>query len=460
MKKRPGVPDYLQEAQEDRDPLLNYWGYKKAYYYAPKSAYCGGDDAVREFKELVRALHANGMELIMQFYFPEEVNPMEIPELLRFWVLEYHVDGFHLIGTGLPAEWIAMDGALADTKLWYTSFDTDTPGEICGGADGRNLATYTDDYLYTMRRFLKGDEGVLEGALYHMRHIPEKAGRVHYFTNYASFTLMDMVSYDYKHNEANGEENRDGNDYNCSWNCGEEGVSRSRKVKRLRLRQLKNAMCMLMFTQSTPLIFMGDEFGNSQRGNNNPYCQDNLITWLDWRLLEKNEELAAFWKQLVALRKGHPILRPQNELRLMDYISCGYPDLSYHGQSAWRPQTEYNSRQVGVMFCGKYARKDRETEDDFVYLAMNMHWEVHELALPRLPKGLCWTLLFFTDDGPKKGLAGRGRQAVDAGKAAEGGQEPLGNICVLGPRSIAVYVSAPEEPQKRKGRKDMQEAAR
>ena len=139
---------------------------------------------------------------------------------------------------------------------------------------------------------------------------------------------MDMVSYDHKHNEANGEGNRDGNDYNCSWNCGEEGPSRRKKVQALRKKQLQNACCMLLLTQSTPLIFMGDEFGNSQQGNNNPYCQDNKITWLNWQDREKNAELLNFWKQMIAFRKAHPILHPVEELRILDSLSCGYPDLS------------------------------------------------------------------------------------------------------------------------------------
>ena len=215
-------------------------------------------------------------------------------------------------------------------------------------------------------------------------------------SNYYGMTLKDMVSYDYKHNEDNGEANKDGNSYNCSWNCGEEGNTRKKKVLDLRMRQIKNAMCMLLISQSTPLIFMGDEFGNSQQGNNNPYCQDNRITWLDWTNMEKNREIFEFWKELIQLRQSHPILRPCAEFKIMDYISCGYPDLSYHGQSAWRPQTDYNSRHIGIMYCGKYAKRDRVADDDFFYVAMNMHWEPHELALPKLPKGLVWSICVKT----------------------------------------------------------------
>lgn len=369
---------------------LNYWGYQKGFYYTPKACYAAGKDAVTEFKTMVREFHKNGMEIVMQFYFTKDVPLAEIPEILRFWVMEYHVDGFRLMGENVPMDMLLQDAVLANTKLWYYQFNTDAVYEKNEYPDYCNLATYQDDYLYAMRKFLKGDDNMLGSVLYHMRHIPEKSGRLHYLSNYYGMTLRDMVSYNYKHNEENGEGNRDGNDYNCSWNCGEEGITRKKRVNSLRLSQLKNAMCMLVFSQSTPLIFMGDEFGNSQQGNNNPYCQDNRTTWLDWKDLERNRELYSFWKQLITLRREHPILRPCKELKIMDYIGCGYPDLSYHGQSAWRPELENNYRHVGVMYCGKYAKKDRGIEDDFFYVAMNMHWEPQKLALPKLPKGLGW----------------------------------------------------------------------
>lgn len=452
-----------------RKPALNYWGYKRAFYYAPKSAYARSGDAVTEFKELVRSLHANGMELVMQFYFPPEVKVQEMQEVLRYWVLEYHVDGFHLLGGGLPAGVLAADAMLADTKLWYENADGE-PG-IMGtpAVNYGNLAVYRDDYMYVMRRFLKGDADMTGQVLYQMRHLPADCGKIHYLTNYGGFTLMDLVSYDRKHNEENGEENRDGNDYNCSWNCGEEGNSRKARVKALRQRQIKNAMCMLLFSQSTPLIFMGDEFGNSQRGNNNPYCQDNSTAWLDWRDGRKHAELTAFWRELVAFRREHPVLRPAKELRLTDYLACGYPDLSYHGENAWRPRTDYHSRTLGMMFCGKYERSEEQAESPFVYLAMNLHWEKHELALPRLPKGLCWKKAFTTEETmPQDGRAlpgekeqnGKPRPVCAAGKgnaAAEGqkgGAEAAeGDRCVLQPRSIAVYVSSAETPVRKRAQR-------
>ena len=385
----------------------------------PKAAYSYSEDSAREFRDMVRQLHISGIEVIMQFYFPVEMPRTEIQEILRYWKLFYHVDGFRLLGVGIPVAAFAQDALLCDSKIWYEAFEEEKN-------TGANLSCYKSDYLYTMRRFLKGDDGMLEGALYQMRYLPVKAGRVHYLTNYDGFTLMDMVSYEEKHNEANGESNRDGNDYNCSWNCGEEGATRREKIKKLRIRQIKNAICLLLLSHSTPLIFMGDEFGNSQKGNNNPYCQDNLITWLDWSGLEKQKEILDFWKQMVKLRGGHKALHPGKAFKLMDTLACGYPDLSYHGETAWHLPIQQNSRYAGLLFCERYADQ-QEVEESFLYVGINMHWEKHSLALPRLPKGSRWKILLST------------------GGQVEDGKETLEDFCKVEPRSITLCISEKEE---------------
>lgn len=368
----------------------NYWGYTAGYYYSPKSAYAYSKDAVTEFKDMVKSIHQNGMEIVLQFYFTDKVTVQEQLDILRYWVMEYHVDGFHLKGEHIIADIPAQDSVLARTKLWYYEFrkknhaDTNTP------VQGRFLAAYRDAYQYDMRKFLKGDEGMLQTVLQHMRRNPTECGQINYLTNYDGFTLMDMVSYERKHNEDNGENNQDGNDYNASWNCGQEGPARKKTILRLRMKQLKNALLLLFLSQGTPLLFMGDEFGNSQKGNNNPYCQDNEITWLNWKNLESGKEIYAFVKELIALRREHPVLHQSRELRLMDYGACGYPDVSYHGEAPWKPDTSVYSRQVGIMYCGKYANKGRNTSDDFFYAAYNMHWEPHSFVLPKLPKNIHW----------------------------------------------------------------------
>lgn len=455
-------------------PRLNYWGYKKGYYYAPKKGYAAGEDPSVEFKEMIKAFHRNQMEVIMQFYFPPEVPHQEIPEILRFWAWEYHVDGFHLIGENLPVSLLAGDDALVNTKLWYFDFQT----EAVYGQDiepiYRNLAQYKDDFMYDMRRYLKGDSNMLNSVLYHMRKNPLQKGCLNYFTNYYGFTLMDLVCYDERHNESNGEQNQDGISCNFSWNCGTEGPSRKGKVVKLRKKQMKNALSMLFLSQGTPLIFMGDEFGNSQKGNNNPYCQDNEIAWLNWRDLEKNQDLYEFTASLIQLRQTHPILHQKKEMRIMDYIACGYPDLSYHGEAAWRPSFDYYSHQLGIMYCGKYAKNSKDEEDDFFYVAMNMHWEPHIFALPRLPKGLSWKLYLQTEES--KTLENRNEDTTKSAVIAKvSNMEQQGNLtsqgiaahkeskpyqgteleekyqtCNVASRSVSVFISRPEGNKKQK----------
>ena len=415
-----------QREDAQREPQkLNYWGYTEGFYYAPKAAYAIKDPVI-ECKDMIRSLHENGMEAILQFYFPKELNPMEIPQILRFWVEEYHADGFHLIGENLPAELIARDPELSETKLWYYQMDTESIYGRRHAPKYKNLGLVRDDFMYEGRRFLKGEEALVSAMTYQVKGVPQAVAKINYMTTYWGFPLMDMVSYDFKHNEANGEDNHDGTDYNCSWNCGEEGPSRKKKIRELRLTQIKNALCMLLLSQGTPRVFMGDEFGNSQKGNNNPYCQDNEITWLNWNLAEKNAEILDFFKNLIAIRTANPVLHPSEEAKLMDSISCGYPDLSFHGETAWRPQLENYSRQLGIMYCGLYGKdvtvKETENAFDFLYLGLNMHWEPHKLGLPRLQKGKKWKLLFATSEN-----------GADS--------EPTADAVTIGPRTVALYVS-------------------
>ncbi|MBR5248792.1 MAG: hypothetical protein IKV27_07630 [Lachnospiraceae bacterium] len=407
--------------------VLNYWGYKKGFYYAPKACYASFDDPVGEFRELVKAFHKHQMEVILQFYFPNEVSKNEIIDILRYWVLAYHVDGFRLMGENLPFHMIATDQGLADTKLWFEHVDADW----LDTQSSHNLAVYRDDYMYDMRRFLKGDHDMLQAVCYQMRRNPSTYGKINYFTNYYGLTMMDMVSYNDKHNEENGEDNLDGSNYNQSWNCGVEGPSRKRQIVALRKKQYKNAMSMLFLSQGTPLIFMGDEFGNSQMGNNNPYCQDNEITWLDWKCLGKNRELYEFTAQMIAFRKAHPILRQAREPRLMDYLAYGYPDLSYHGAEAFRPSMSSLVRQIGMMYCGRYAKVDKVREDDSLYIALNMHWEAKELALPRLPGDLRWELAFVTEE--TEGLLKKSAPELKSKENAL--------VKKIPPRSVAVFIS-------------------
>ncbi len=420
----------------------NCWGYKKGFYFAPKAAFSSQLNVVTEFKDMVKALHRNGIEVIMQFYFPNSVNMGMILDAVKYWVLEYHIDGVHLKGEGIPLQGIATEPLLTDTKLFYYDF----PYEQIYGENEvpeyRNLASYKDDYMYAVRRYLKGDDGMMGEFLELQRRNPAKHGVIHYVTNYYGFTLADMVSYEHKHNEANGEKNMDGSDYNLTWNCGIEGATRKKNVLDLRRRQMKNVLTMLFLSQGTPLLFSGDELGNTRYGNNNPYCQDNETGWVKWNMNAGSKAVFAYLKELIALKKQHPILHYSEELKILDYIGCGYPDLSYHGEEAWRPDLSHYSRFAGVMYCGCYTGKTPEEEDDFFYVAYNMHWLPHTFALPKLPKGMNWYLI--ADTGSEEGI-------VEPKALPKKGQEQP--YIEVESRTIQIYRSKQEEGAKQDTRR-------
>lgn len=414
-KVKDNRPDFMKPVDEVKRP--NYWGFQEGFYYCLNKELAYGKYGETEFKELVRELHDNNIEVILQFYFPITVKRGQIIDILTFWKMNYHVDGFHLKGDDLPKKMINEALTLKDCKILYDYVDD---YEIEEGDEGR-VAVYSDEYMYDMRRFLKGDEGVTDIALRRMREVPKGKGILRFFTNYYGFTMSDLVSYDRKHNENNNENNLDGQDFNLSWNCGIEGPSRKKAIVSLREQQIRNILCLLFFTQGTPLIYMGDEFGNSQKGNNNPYCQDNDVTWLNWNDLNKNKDLFGFIKSLIGYRNSNQFLHPQKELRLMDYLSCGFPDLSYHGADAWRPELYNYNRHVGLLFAGQYGGIDNK----YIYLAINMHWEKHDLAMPNLPEGLSWKCVFDTTKWN-----------------ADGTEESFteGKVCLM-PRSIKILES-------------------
>lgn len=375
-------------------PQNNFWGFKEGLYFVPKSNYAT-DDPIHEFKTLVREIHKNGIEIVMRFYFPETYNRLYISDVLRFWAKEYHVDGFFLMGKDIPIDIITADPYLCDCKIYNVFFDKASVinrSYYCN----KNLAFSNKDYSVVLRKYLKGDENMINDFLYRTKFNPSDVHMLNYITDYEGFTLNDLLSYDYKHNENNGEDNRDGEDYNHSWNCGYEGYTRKKSIQNLRIRQIKNALAMLLLSQSTPMLLAGDECLNSQSGNNNAYCQDNEIGWVVWKENDSSKEIFNFTKYLIELRKTHPILHMNSELKVMDYISCGFPDISYHSEEAWSAKLENHIRHVGVMLCGKYAPVSDSKNDDFFYIAYNMHWEKHYFGLPNLPKGLKWKELFTT----------------------------------------------------------------
>lgn len=370
---------------------INYWGYCGGYYFAPKSSYGSGrnKNPVRELKTLVRELHKNGMELVLELYFTGTESPSFVLDVVRFWVREYHLDGIHLVGQA-PLKLIGRDPYLSRTKLFAPNWDGVDKGRV------RHLAEYNDGFMLDMRRLLKGDEDQLNRLTFHCRRNPESFGVVNYMANTNGFNLMDMVSYEIKHNEANGENNQDGSNYNFSWNCGVEGPSKKKKILQLRKKQLRNAMLMLFLSQGTPLLLAGDEFGNSKSGNNNSYCQDNEISWLNWNLLKTNGDLYEFAKRCIAFRKMHPVFHMRKEAIGMDSLGCGNPDISYHGVKAWRPEFESFRRQLGILYCGEYGKRPDGTCDDYFYVMYNMHWESHEFGMPKTPRNRRWHLVVDT----------------------------------------------------------------
>lgn len=370
---------------------INYWGYAtRALYFSPKASFSATGHPVQEFAELVDALHEAGIECILEFYFGPELSMNFILGVLHYWQLTFHVDGFHLIGEGAKVVESSRDELLKKTKLIFLGFD---PSHVYGEGNApafRNLGEHNQGYQEMMRRYLKGDEGCVSGFTYYLRRNPATHGVINYFADHDGFTMADMVSYERKHNMSNGDDNTDGTSSNYSWNCGAEGVTRKKAVHHLRMQQLKNAFLMLLTSQGTPMIYGGDEFLNSQKGNNNAWCQDNRTGWVNWNIGKEGRELLEFVKQLIRFRKEHPVLHTPKEMRLMDYQGAGCPDLSYHSQRAWFSQMENTCRFIGVMYCGDYAVKENGEPDDYLYLGFNMHWNPHELALPSLPKEHVW----------------------------------------------------------------------
>lgn len=379
--------------QYDLPPVdkVNYWGYTTGQYFALKSAYTvlgkTSNDYTSEFKRLVKEFHKNNIEVIVEMYFPQDARINMISECVRYWVLEYHLDGIHINCSEDALKMIANDPLLARTKLFAPYWNNK-------GVNGshKNLANYNGAYMNVIRKFLKGDENQLTAFVNAQKNNSRSIANINYISNHNTLSLNDMVSYDRKHNEVNGENNRDGEDFNNSWNCGVEGKSRKKAVNDLRMKQIKNALLMMFLSQGTPLIYGGDEFLNTTCGNNNPYCQDNEISWLNWRLAEKNKDVTEFIRQLIAFRKQHGVLHMREHLHEMDYKALGYPDVSYHGSNAWYSEFESYNRHIGIMYCGKYA------DDDFIYAGYNMHWEKHTLALPKLPEGYVWKKVLETDN--------------------------------------------------------------
>lgn len=328
---------------------------------------------------------------------------------VRYWAAEYHIDGFRfdlasILGrdqNGAPLanppllETLANDPILGKCKLIAEAWDAGGLYQVGTFPAYGRWAEWNGKYRDTARRFLRSDPNQVGDMALRLTASPDLySGRgatasINFVTCHDGFTLMDLVSYNEKHNEANGEQNRDGANDNFSWNCGCEGTTGDWNILKLRRRQMKNAIAMLMVSQGVPMILMGDEVAQTRYGNNNTYCHDSELNWFDWNRLKEQGELFRFVKHCIAFRHAHPALRNRHHLQHRDYVGSGYADISWHGVRAWQPDWTYDSRTLAFMLCGKHARGGQQP-DDYLYIIMNMHWESHNFELPAIPDGRRW----------------------------------------------------------------------
>ncbi|MDJ0796486.1 MAG: glycogen debranching protein GlgX [Calothrix sp. MO_167.B12] len=476
----------------DGKPLKNYWGYSTMSYFAPHPSYCVNPEHgshVREFRDMVKALHKAGIEVILdvvfnhtdegnhqgptfsfkgidndiyyylvsgnkQYYYDytgcgntfncnHPIGEKFIIDCLRYWVEEMHVDGFRFDEgsvlsrgeDGAPMEhppviWaIELNDILAETKVIAEAWDAAGLYQI-GHFPGYRWAEWNGLYRDDIRRFVKGDAGIVNQVasriagsadLYQWRgHLPINS--VNFIVAHDGFTLNDLVSYNDKHNEANGEGNRDGINDNLSWNCGAEGETNNQWINDLRERQIKNFATILMLSQGVPMMVMGDEVRRTQKGNNNSYCQDNEISWFDWNQVEQNQNLFRFWKLIINCRKQHSTIhRPRYFTGITN--QRGLADISWHGCQLNSPGWQDEEARVLAFTLGG---SDNEVD---IHVMMNMYWEELNFEIPSVT-GRQWYRVVDTALASPQDIA-------------ESGQETLiANLnYTVGARSIVVLIS-------------------
>lgn len=448
---------------------------------------------VDEFKTLVKELHRKGIEIFLDVVFNHTAegdhrghtisfrgidnktyymltpdgyyfnfsgtgntlncnNPIVrnmVLDCLRYWASEYHIDGFRfdlasILGRdpfGYPMsnppllESLAYDPILAKCKLIAEAWDAGGLYQVGSFPAYGRWAEWNGKYRDAVRKFLKGDPGMVGEISQRIQGSPDlyyyrgPTASVNFITCHDGFTLYDLFSYNYKHNEANGENNNDGANDNNSWNCGWEGETDDPEINPFRHRQIKNALTILMISQGVPMILMGDEIGRTQHGNNNAYCHDNEINWLDWNVLGKNADLFRYTKQIIHFRLAHPVFRSRYHFQNRDYLWSGYPDISFHGTRAWHADWSVTSRIFAFLLCGKHA-KQGTFHDDYIYVAMNIYWEALDFELPRLPEGMRWHVFANTSMPSPEDINEIGKEPV---------LENQYNFLV-GPRSVIVLV--------------------
>ena len=436
------------------DRLKNYWGYSTIGFFAPKTTYSSNmapGQTVKEFKELVKALHKAGIEIILdvvynhtaegnehgltfcyrgfenssyyllpenekQYYYnfsgcgnsinaSHPVVTKMILDSLKYWVTEMHIDGFRFdlaaalcrsqnasfLQFPFLTNAISEDPILSKTKIIAEPWDCGG-GYFVGGFPGGRWSEWNDRYRNDIRRFIRGDEGVSTAAatriagssdLYnHSGRLPSAS--INFLTAHDGFTLNDLVSYNNKHNEQNGEEGRDGNNDNLSWNHGFEGATSNPKIEKLRLQKLKNFMTCLFISQGVPMMTFGDEFRRTQGGNNNCYCQDNEISWVDWDCLSKNSDLFHFTQKVICLRKNHPAFRRK------DFFSNSKPEIEWYDADAKNPEWEKLVRFLALKINGSACRHENGSADNDFYFAANTDIYDITLKIPSPSKNKKW----------------------------------------------------------------------
>lgn len=480
----------------DGKQLLECWGYNTVGFFAPNSSYAAANEHNQEgteLKTLIKALHDNGIEVILDVVFNHTAEGNEkgntfsfkgfdnniyymltpdgnyynfsgcgntlncnhpvvqqlILECLRYWTINYRVDGFRfdlasILGRnedGSPMNnppllrTLADDSILSNVKLIAEAWDAGGLYQVGSFPASGRWAEWNGRYRDSLRSYLKGDSwnawdaawsisgsGDLYGGYYDNTH-SNYAGYnscVNFLTCHDGFTLYDLYAYNDKHNEANGWNNTDGANDNRSWNCGAEGETDDPEVLSLRRRMIRNACAVLMCSRGTPMFLAGDEFGNTKFGNNNSYCQDNITSWLDWRMLEKNKDLFEFFKFMIAFRKKHPVIHKQ-----LPTSVCGMDPIHTHNLNAEETDIPRDART----FCVSFAGYDKEKgKDDLIYVAVNTFWEDVTITLPNLHGRGAWHLIVNTYGD------GNGHYCYP-----EGQEVRIDRSFVMRPRSVAVF---------------------
>ncbi len=480
----------------DDKQLLECWGYNTVGFFSPNSSYAAANEHNQEgteLKTLIKALHDNGIEVILDVVFNHTAEGNEkgntfsfkgfdnniyymltpdgnyynfsgcgntlncnhpvvqqlILECLRYWTINYRVDGFRfdlasILGRnedGSPMNnppllrTLADDSILSNVKLIAEAWDAGGLYQVGSFPASGRWAEWNGRYRDSLRSYLKGDSwnawdaawsisgsGDLYGGYYDNTH-SNYAGYnscVNFLTCHDGFTLYDLYAYNDKHNEANGWNNTDGANDNRSWNCGAEGETEDPEVLALRRRMIRNACAVLMCSRGTPMFLAGDEFGNTKFGNNNSYCQDNITSWLDWRMLEKNKDLFEFFKFMIAFRKKHPVIHKQ-----LPTSVCGMDPIHTHNLNAEETDIPRDART----FCVSFAGYDKEKgKDDLIYVAVNTFWEDVTITLPNLHRRGAWHLSVNTYGD------GNGHYCYP-----EGQEVRIDRSFVMRPRSVAVF---------------------